>query len=354
MGISSGVDSSVAAALLTEQGYEVIGVFIRFWKEPRQNVVLENKCCSLESLEEARKICRILNIPLYTVNAEKEFKIHVVDYFLREYKKGRTPNPCIACNKYIKFQVLFEKMLEFKGDFIATGHYAQIKVKNNKKDIYKLCQSKDKEKDQTYFLYNLNQKQLARILFPAGKYEKSEVRAMAKARGLPVFDKEDSQEVCFIPEKGPKEFLKRNLKLKKGKIISLKGKSLGEHEGLPLYTLGQRKGIGLGGDGPYYVVNKNTLANTLVVANDKKEKLLYKERAGIGEMHWIGEKPDFPARIKVRTRYRHPMISAIIELSDGISMYKLIFKDPQKAVTPGQSAVFYGDVGEVLGGGVIQ
>lgn len=373
IGISSGVDSSVAAALLKEQGYEVIGVFMHFWKEPGRNVLLENKCCSLESLEEARKICRILNIPLYTANAEKEFKTHVVDYFLREHKKGRTPNPCIACNKHIKFQVLFEKMLELKGDFIATGHYARLRrefpISNSQfpnksqarisKDkviykLYQLYQSKDQEKDQTYFLYNLNQKQLARIMFPVGEYEKSEVRAMAKERGLPVFDKEDSQEICFVPEKCPREFLKRNLKLKRGKIISMEGEILGKHDGLPLYTLGQRKRIGLGGDGPYYVVGKNALDNMLMVANDKEEKLLYKEWAEIEEVSWVREKPKFPAKIKVKTRYRNPMVSAIIEPLKGSSRYKIVFSEPQKAVTPGQSAVFYGDNGEVLGGGIVQ
>ncbi len=242
--MSSGVDSSVAAALLKKQGYDVVGVFMHFWKEPAQNALIENKCCSLESYEDARKVCQILGIPLYTANAEKEFKKEVVDYFLKEYKNGRTPNPCVACNEHIKFNMLFKKMLEMKGDFVASGHYACLrqeipnsksqipnksKIKNPKsKTIYHLFQGDDKEKDQSYFLYNFSQKQLARILFPVGEYKKAQIRALAKKMGLPVFDKDDSQGLCFTPEKYPEGFLRRNLKLKKGKTLNTEGKIVGK------------------------------------------------------------------------------------------------------------------------------
>lgn len=365
VGISSGVDSTVAAALLKEKGYDVVGVFMHFWKEPGQDTLKENRCCSLESLEEARKICRVLGIPLYTANAEKEFKQHVVDYFLREYAAGRTPNPCIACNKHIKFNVLFKKMLELKGDFIATGHYAQVKskaqslnAKVKKETIYTLHQSKDKEKDQTYFLYNLNQKQLARILFPVGGYKKSEVRAMAKERELPVFDKEDSQEVCFIAEKHPDDFLARNLRMKEGNIVDIEGKVLGVHRGLPLYTLGQRRGIRIGGSGPYYVVAKNKEKNALIVSQELKKSGIYSTQFSVRETHWIVEEPKFPLRAEVKIRYRHPVISAIINLRASKSCakkgsYEVMLESPERAITPGQSAVFYGLQGEVLGGGII-
>ncbi len=365
IGISSGVDSAVSAALLKERGYEVIGVFMHFWKEPEQDSLTENRCCSLESLEEARKICRMLGIPLYTVNAEKEFKRYVVDYFLHEYAACRTPNPCIACNKYIKFRVLFQKMMELEGDFVATGHYAQIKSKVQnlnskfkKKTIYILHQSKDKEKDQTYFLYNLTQEQLARILFPVGEYTKSEVRVMARKRGLPVFNKKDSQEVCFIPEKHSDNFLARNLNMRKGNIVDTRGNVLGTHNGLPLYTPGQRRGIKLGGDGPYYVVKKNNQGNELVVSRESYKSGLYDTRFKISEINWIAENLKFPLQAKVRVRYRHPAISAIIQACSsgsglGKDAHEVILENPERAVTPGQSAVVYGLKGEVLGGGVI-
>lgn len=364
--MSSGVDSSVAAAILKKQGYDVVGIFMHFWKEPRQSVLVENKCCSLEAQEDARKVAQILGIPLYTANVAREFKKEVVDYYLAELKRGRTPNPCVACNQYIKFRVILKKMLEMKADYIATGHYAQthkLKTQNAKrktkgKFIYKLYQGKDKEKDQSYFLYNLNQKQLSKIIFPIGKYKKSEIRKMAKKFGLPVFNKDDSQGICFAPEKYPAEFIKRNLEMKKGRIIDTSGNILGEHEGLPIFTIGQRRGISIGGTGPYYVSGKDIIKNTLVVTNKKKDPALYRKIALIDSLNWVGVKPKIPMKALVKIRYRHPAVSAIIKKQEAGSKkqanYLIEFVEPQRAVTPGQAAVFYTRRGEALGGGIIK
>ncbi len=362
VGMSSGVDSSVAAALLQKQGYDVVGVFMHFWKEPALNSSIENKCCSLESLEDARKVCKILGIPLYTANAEKEFKKEVVDYFLEEYKNGRTPNPCVVCNEKIKFNVLLKKMLEMEGDFVASGHYAikkEAKQELSSKNagiIYRLFQGKDKEKDQSYFLYNFNQHQLSRILFPVGQYKKSEIRKIAKELGLPVFNKDDSQGLCFTPEKYPEGFLRRNLKLKRGKIANTEGKIIGEHDGLPLYTIGQRRGINIGGDGPYYVAGKDLKKNLLIVTNKPDDPKLFHKSIFVERTNWLAKEPKLPAKILLKLRYRHPSISAIIKANPQgeAKSYLVEFAEPQKQVSPGQSAVFYTAKGELLGGGRIK
>jgi tRNA-specific 2-thiouridylase len=356
VGMSSGVDSSVAAALLKKQGYDIVGVFMRFWKEPLRDDLVENKCCSLESYEDARKVCQILDIPLYTANVEREFKREVVDYFLSEYEAGRTPNPCVACNEHIKFNVLFKKMLEIKGDYVASGHYAVIRKNNDGK--YHLFQGVDKDKDQSYFLYNFNQKQLAKILFPVGQYKKAQIRALAKKMKLPVFNKDDSQGLCFTPEKYPEGFLRRHLKMKKGKTLNTSGKIVGKHEGLPLYTIGQRRGINIGGNGPYYVVEKNIKKDILVVTNNEKDPALFRKNMKVKKVNWIVSEPDLPVGIYVKNRYRKPAVGATINPAESqqsavYRKYEIIFDKPQQAVSPGQSAVFYTKKGEMLGGGII-
>jgi tRNA-specific 2-thiouridylase len=343
--MSGGVDSSVAAALLQKQGYDVMGVFFHFWKESGQDKSRENLCCSLESQEEARKVAQILKIPFYTLNVAKEFKKEVVDYFVREYKNGNTPNPCIVCNKEIKFKILLRKLQELKADYIASGHYAKIK---NVSGEYKLLVAKDKEKDQSYFLYNLNQKQLAKILFPVSEMEKSEVRSLAKKMKLPVHSKPESQDICFISD-GIGNFLKRHIKMKAGNIANEKGNILGKHHGLPLYTLGQRKGIEIGGKGPFFVVGKNARKNQLIVSND--QEALFSHSAMVKKANWLSVAPKLPLRALVRTRYRNPLVYAIIK-SKGKNL-ELKFEKSQRAVTSGQSVVFYAKNGEVLGGGVI-
>ncbi len=353
VGMSAGVDSSVAAALLKEQGYDVVGVFMHFWKEPGQDELRENKCCSVESQQDARKVAQILDIPLYTANAAKEFKKEVVDYFLEETKNGRTPNPCVVCNERIKFNFLFKKMLEMDADFVATGHYAEVKKIDGKFHLYT---STDEEKDQTYFLYSLSQNQLSRILFPVGTYKKPEIRKIAQKIKLPVFDKEDSQGLCFTPEKTPTKFIKRNLTLSPGDIITTAGAKIGMHDGLELYTIGQRKGINIGGNGPYFVVRRDFENNCLIVTNDENDDEIFKKTMLIELKNWIVAEPKLPLEVNVKIRYRHPLVRGIIKkqaTSATKILYEVEFKERQKAITPGQSAVFYADDNEVLGGGTI-
>ncbi len=294
MAMSGGVDSSVAAKLLKDQGYDVTGVFLHFWKEAGD--VSENKCCSLESMLDAREVCRKIGIHLHTFDFQKPFKKAVVDNFLSEYKKGRTPNPCVECNKFVKLGLLLERAKALGFDYVATGHYLKIKKVpfNNKKEvkekksvklksktlekdnfIYKLYRAKDKSKDQTYFLYTFNQKQLSHLLFPLGNYLKPQVRELAKKFGFAVAEKKDSHEICFIPGKHHNDFLKRHLKLKPG-IIVLKesGEVIAQHQGLPLYTIGQRRGIEIGGNGPYYVAEMDYKKNILYVIKNWNDKIL--------------------------------------------------------------------------------
>ena len=355
VGLSGGIDSSMAATLLKEQGYDVVGVFLHFWKEPSQNKNFENKCCSLESQQDARKIAQILDIPFYVVNVAKEFKKEVVDDFLKEIKAGQTPNPCVVCNKKIKFKILFKKMLEMKAAFVATGHYAKIQKINKK---YHLYPASDSEKDQAYFLYNLSQKQLGKILFPLGPYKKTEIKKMAKKRNLPVFNKAESQNLCFTSEKSPNGFIRRNLALSSGDIILPNGQTIGQHEGLELYTIGQRKGINIGGTGPYYVAKRDFQKNQLIVTNNEKDENICQKNMQVKITNWVIKEPKLPAKIKVKIRYRSHEIDCILKRkkvtnSKKQGIIEVEFLKPQKAVTPGQSAVFYGNKGEILGGGTI-
>ncbi len=358
LGMSGGVDSCVSAALLKKQGFDVRGVYFKFWK-------INGEKKDEKSLQDAKKIAKILDIPLEIVDVRKKFKKEVVGYFLKEYSAGRTPNPCVFCNENLKFKTFFEMADKLGIDYVATGHYTRIKrefpISNfqfpnklkikNSKNKYKLLEAKDKNKDQSYFLYRLKQKQLARIIFPLGKYKKEEVRILAKKFNLPVFDKAESQDVCFLGKKSVEEFLKENIKLKKGKIISMDGKVIGEHLGLPLYTLGQRKGINIGGIGPYYVIKKDNKKNYLTVTNKKEDLFLFSKFANINEVNWISNVPKFPAKILARIRYRSPLIPATIVTKH--KKYEIQFDIAQRAVTAGQSVVFYNEKEEVMGGGLI-
>jgi len=353
--MSGGVDSSVAAALLKGAGFDVIGVFMKFWSEPKRGGLKDfNRCCSVEAERRARKVAKILKVPFYVFNFEKEFKKRVVDYFLKEYKAGRTPNPCVVCNKEIKFGLLLEKALKLGADFMATGHYARLQRGTQN---YKLLKGKDKQKDQSYFLWQLNQKQLKHILFPVGNYTKNQVRQLAKKFKLPVFEAPESQEICFI-RTDVNDFLKKHLKPRPGPIIcstskveqKFEQKIMGRHQGLWFYTIGQRKGIGLAG-GPYYVLNKDTKNNALIVA--KNEKDLYEKDLVVRNINWLsGKVPKLTLKIKAKIRYRHKPASATITKILNSKFYILKFNHPQRAITPGQSAVFYRGQ-ELLGGGVI-
>ncbi len=340
--MSGGVDSSVAAALLKEAGFDVIGVFMKFWAGDDLNKEY-NRCCSKESEKRARKVADVLKIPFYVINFKRKFKRKIVDPFLVAYKKGITPNPCVVCNKEIKFGLLLKKTKSLGASLIATGHYARIEKENNSLVLVK---AKDKEKDQSYFLWKLNQNQLKHILFPVGGYMKSEVRKMAKDFKLSVFDAAESQEVCFVP-RTTTEFLKKYLKTKPGRIISAKGKVLGEHQGLWFYTIGQRKGIKLP-NGPFYVVSKDKKKNLLIVSKNKKD--LYQKQAVLKEVNWISKQAPKFLKIKAKIRYRQKLAKArIVNIKN---KYVLIFDKPQKAIAPGQSAVFY-EKNRLLGGGII-
>ncbi len=345
--MSGGVDSSVAALLLKKQGYKVVGVFMKFWAGVGAN---ENRCCSLEARRDAMRVCAVLNIPFLTWDFRKEFKKAVVNDFISGYKKGITPNPCVICNKEIKFGLFFKKAIKMGADYTATGHYLNLKTKNLKqKTVYSLFQAKDKNKDQSYFLWTLTQEQLKHCLFPIGDYTKDEVRALAKKYKLPVALKKESQEVCFVHDRDLSGFLKKYIHPKKGAIVELKsGKKIGEHQGVQFYTIGQR--VPVGGTGPYYVVDKNLKKNQLMVIKKGNKNSPYKELI-LKDVNWISGAPPKSLKILVRTRYRQPLVLAKIMFH--ASNFKLYFGQPVKFIAPGQSAVFYGKNKELLGGSVI-
>ena len=345
--MSGGVDSSLAAALLKKEGFAVTGVFMKLTNLPNFK----------ESEKRAEKIAKILKIPFKTLDLRTEFKKKIIKPFLKDYEKGITPNPCIICNKGIKFKFLLETSLKSGADFVATGHYAKIQ---KKKDEIHLLKGKDENKDQSYFLWKLSQKQLKHILFPVGSHTKNEVKKIAKKLRLPVFDIKESQEVCFI-QTDINDFLKDHIKPKPGNIVNLKGEILGRHQGLFFYTIGQRKGIKLPG-GPYYVASKDFKKNFLIVT--KNEKDLLKKELLFKNVNWMSPKqsfqdatgqaggiPKLPLRVKAKIRYRHKAVPSTIYKAKN-NKYKIIFQKAQRAITPGQSVVFY-QQDELLGGGII-
>lgn len=345
--MSGGVDSSVAAKIIRDK-YETVGIFLHFWKEPGLKDA-ENKCCSVEALQDARLICQKISIPLYAMNFAKAFKKDIVDEFLQSYKSGETPNPCVRCNKMVKLGLLIEKAEELGFDKVASGHYARLKKIGK---TYRLFKGKDKEKDQSYFLHALTQSQLKHLLFPLGEYTKTKVRQMAKKYGLPTASKKESQEICFISGKSHNDFLRRHLKLKPGLIKTLDGEVVGKHQGLPLYTIGQRKGIEIGGIGPFYASSMDYKKNILYVTKDRDDQSLYKKELVARNVNWIsGVSPKKTFVCAAVIRYRHKPVKCAVFLSKK-SDYLVKFNQPQRAITPGQSVVFYKGE-EVLGGGII-
>ena len=383
--LSGGVDSAVAAVLLKEQGYQIEGVFMKLGIEGDE-----------ESERSARAVAKKLGIKFYALDLSREFKKKVIDYFISEYQKGRTPNPCVECNREIKFGLLMNKVLKMGADFVATGHYTRLQreITNHKSQItkfkfpprrslsaedcdekarsslqfsaerlqrnesgeaLKLLKAKDENKDQSYFLYTLNQKKLKRCLFPLGDYTKDEVRKIAGKNEIlkDKFQKEsqkESQEVCFITSKYYGDFLKKHLKLKSGDIIDTDNNILGSHKGLPLYTIGQRRDIGIGGTGPYYVIGMNRRKNQLIVSNNKNDKNLFSRELTVKKVNWIsGDIPKLPLKIKAKVRYRMKECSATVNKVN--NKYTVKFSKPQRAIMPGQSVVFYKG-NEVLGGGI--
>ena len=348
VGMSGGVDSSATALLLKEQGYKVVGVFMKNWDEEDE----AGNCTATEDYEYVRKVCNRIDIPYYTVNFEKEYWDNVFTYFLEEYKKGRTPNPDVLCNKEIKFKAFLDFALKVGADYLATGHYARVDFKDGK---YRLLRGVDRNKDQTYFLCALNQSQLEKTMFPIGHIEKPEVKRLAREAGFETAFKKESMGICFIGERNFKQFLSNYLPAQPGEIRDLLGKVVGRHDGLMYYTLGQRKGLGIGGSGtgePWFVVKKDLQKNILYVVQGDKNPALYSKGLIASDLSWVsGEAPasEFTCTAKFRYRQQDQGVKVVMK-SD--TTYEVIFDNPQKAVTPGQFVVFYDD--EVcLGGGVI-
>lgn len=348
LGMSGGVDSSVSALLLKEQGYDVIGVFMKNWDDTDEF----GHCTAEEDAEDVRRVCDQVGIPFYTVNFEKQYMDKVFSYFLDEYKRGRTPNPDVMCNREIKFGEFLQKGLDLGGDYIATGHYARVEERNGE---YVLLRGNDPNKDQTYFLHALNQYQLSKAMFPIGHLPKPEVRKLAEAAGLSTAKKKDSTGVCFIGERNFKEFLSNYLPAKPGEMRTLDGEVKGRHDGLMYYTLGQRQGLGIGGSGtgePWFVADKDLQNNILYVVQGEKHPSLYSTGLFATDLSWISPvKPEGGYRCTAKFRYRQPDQGVTLTIGPN-NTCEVIFDEPQKAVTPGQSVVFYD--GEVcLGGGII-
>jgi len=344
--MSGGVDSSVALFLLKEQGFDVIGVSLKFgfWKN-KENELKENVCCSEESINRAKKVCDKYGVPHFIVDTSKEFKKAVIDYFLKTLKENRTPSPCLFCNRDAKIAGLLKFAKSKKADFIATGHYAKIK----KNGEIQLLKAKDKQKDQTYFLALLKQEQLAKLIFPLGNYTKAEVYKIAKKQGIEHSPKE-SQDLCFVSDKSMPNFLEKKVGINPGQIIDTKGRVLGNHKGLHFYTIGQRKGIKLPG-GPFWVAGFDD--NNLIVTKDEKE--LFSKKVLISDLNFIVEKPKKSIQVEAKLRYRQENSKAKLQKTRGSrtsTSWELVFDEPQRAVTPGQIAVFYKQ-GVCLGGGII-
>jgi tRNA-specific 2-thiouridylase len=341
--MSGGVDSSVAAALLMEAGYDVIGVTMQIW--PSDEPAFSG-CCGLEAVEDAKRVAHKLGFPHYVMNLRDIFAQRVITDFCREYSQGRTPNPCIRCNQYIKFDALNERIKQLDANFIATGHYARIE---QSPDGYRLLKAVDQTKDQSYFLYTLGQKMLQHLLLPLGSLHKVEVRDRATRLGLPVSAKRDSQDVCFVPDNDYRSFLASRVPLESGDIVDTEGNVLGKHKGLAQYTVGQRQGLGLASNTRLYVTKLDTITNRLVVGT--KDRLL-SDTLIASKLSWVsGKAPDEPIMVTAKVRYRSPETAVRLQLNNGVA--EVLFYQLQWAITPGQSVVFYWGDG-VLGGGIIQ
>lgn len=351
VGMSGGVDSSVAAYLLKEQGYDVIGVTMQIWEDEEQQRTEENGgCCGLSAVDDARRVADRLEIPYYVMNFKQEFQKKVVDYFVEEYLAGRTPNPCIACNRYVKWESLLKRSMEIGADYIATGHYARIaKLPNGR---FAIRNSVTARKDQTYALYNLTQFQLAHTLMPIGEYEKDQVRRIAQEAGLPVAAKPDSQDICFVPDGDYAAFLKKKAGERmpgEGDFVTRDGTVLGKHKGITHYTIGQRKGLGLSMGEPVFVSELRPKTNQVVVG---EETQVFKKELLCGHLNFMGmEDLEEPRKVWAKVRYAHKGQWCRIE-RQGRDLIRAEFEEPVRAITPGQAVVFY--EGEyVLGGGII-
>ena len=370
--MSGGVDSSVVAKMLKDEGNDLVGLFLKLWSDTTSSCAArkENRCCDYEALEDARMVASRLGIPFYVIDAKTEFKEEVVDYFLEEYKNLRTPNPCIVCNEKIKFDLLLKKALSIGCEKLATGHYAKVEEMSGSHHLFK---GLDGTKDQSYMLYRLSQDQLSKVMFPVGEMKKKDVRDLAIQWDLPVKEKPESQEICFFADKDYRAFLRRHLDEKyftPGDIVDKNGKVIGKHDGLLNYTIGQRRLIdqliASGDKDPLYVVGFDKEKNQLIVGKDED---VYRKEMIVSGVHWIHDvHPNLnPGSLSVKIRYRHPDFPCKImsprsrgsknSLVDsrlrGNNRLSVLFEKPQRAVTPGQSAVFYCN-DEVIGGGIIE
>ena len=351
IGMSGGVDSSVAAWLLREQGYHVEGLFMKNWEQDDR----DGYCAASKDLADAQMVCQQLGITLHTVNFAAEYWQRVFKYFLEEYASARTPNPDVLCNKEIKFKAFLEHALTLGADFIATGHYAKVKISNGHGLLYK---AKDRSKDQSYFLHAVDPAALAKTIFPLGNYLKTEVRSMAQQLNLATQTKKDSTGICFIGEKRFKTFLNEFILASPGNIIGASGSNLGRHDGLMFYTIGQRQGLGIGGlrpghDEPWYVVEKDVKANNLIVAQGNNHPMLYAQGLICGSIHWLIDHPvSLPLTCMAKTRYRQDEQACIIAPACN-QHHAIMFSKPQRAITPGQYIVFYQN-NQCLGGGAIE
>lgn len=349
VGMSGGVDSSVAAYLLKEQGYEVIGVTMQIWQDDEEFIEKKGGCCSLSAVADARRVANKIGIPFYVMNFKDAFKRNVIDYFVDEYMEGRTPNPCIACNKFIKFSSFLDKAMAMGIDYVATGHYAIIE---KQKDRYIIKKSEDDKKDQTYALYNLTQFQLERTLMPCGQYKKSEIREIAKNIGLRVYNKKDSEEICFIPDNDHGRYIKNRFpnKVRQGNFVDKQGNVLGKHKGIVYYTIGQRKGLGIAFGKPMYVVDINPFKNEVVLGTI--EDLLNTELIAKDINYIPFDTLKEPMEVEAKIRYSQIPSKAIITPIDD-SRVRVDFHEKQRAITKGQSVVFYKD-DLLIGGGIIE
>jgi tRNA-specific 2-thiouridylase len=344
--MSGGVDSSVAAALLKEQGYDVIGMMLRLWSEPGKED--SNRCCTPDSMAQARRVAAKLDIPFYVIDAKDVFHNTVVQYFLDGYARGETPNPCLICNRQIRWTFLLDHALALGADFMATGHYVRTRKAH---DGHQLLRAVDKSKDQSYVLHVLNQEKLSRALFPIGDYPKTEIRVIAEKFGLPTASRKDSQDLCFLAGEDYRNFLQRTAAemLQPGEILTRDGRSIGEHNGLANYTIGQRKGLGVASLVPLYVLGKNSTTNTLIVGT--QEELGSRELTA-RDVNWLsGETPSEPFRAEVKIRYTAKEAEALVTPING-NQAQVQFDAPQRDITAGQAAVFFqGDL--MIGGGII-
>lgn len=350
VGMSGGVDSSVAAYLLKEQGYDVIGVTMQIWQDEQEDVQEDNGgCCGNSAVDDARRVAQMLDIPYYVMNFKQEFKNHVMDYFVEEYLQGRTPNPCIACNRYVKWESLLKRSMEIGADYIATGHYAQVVRLDHGRYSLKMAPS---SKDQTYALYNLTQEQLSRTLMPVGAYTKDEIRTIAEKIGLRVADKPDSQEICFIPDNDYGRFIRENAGDRVpggGNFVLMDGTVIGKHKGIVHYTVGQRKGLNLAMGHPVFVIEIRPETNEVVIGENED---VFGKKLICNHINMMAEEQiPFEKRLVAKIRYSHKGAECTIKKFDE-DQIQVIFDEPVRAITPGQAVVFY-ENDHVYGGGTI-